>query len=89
MEGCLWLENLISGRFKTFPKRKDPALFFKMKGLFHSFFHFLLTLLLIGGRLRLHSFWSKIALPIAPLCARSIKGAHYFRNDISQPAQTP
>lgn len=51
MEGCLWLENLNSKRFKTFPKRKDPALFFKAEGLFHSYFYFLLTLLLIGGRL--------------------------------------
>ncbi len=50
MEGCLWLENLNSKRFKTFPKRKDPALFFKAEGLFHSYFYFLLTLLLIGGQ---------------------------------------
>jgi hypothetical protein len=51
MEGCLWLENLNGRRFKTFPKRKDPALFFKAEGPFRSFFSFLLTLLLIGGLL--------------------------------------
>ena len=33
MEGCLWLENLNGRSFKTFPKRKDPALFFKGPGL--------------------------------------------------------
>jgi hypothetical protein len=48
--GCLWLKNLISGRLKTFPKRKNPALFFKAEGPFRSFFYFLLTLLLIGVR---------------------------------------
>jgi hypothetical protein len=50
MEGCLWLQNLNGRRFKTFPKRKDPALFFKAEGPFRSFFSFLLTLLLIGGQ---------------------------------------
>jgi len=49
VEGCLWLRNVISRSSKTFPKRKDPALFFKAEGPFRSFFSFLLTLLLIGG----------------------------------------
>jgi len=37
MEGCLWLENLNGRSFKTFPKRKDPALFFKAEGPFVRF----------------------------------------------------
>jgi hypothetical protein len=50
LKGCLWLGNLTNRRFKTFPKRKDPALFFRAEGLFILFFDHPLTLLLIGGR---------------------------------------
>jgi hypothetical protein len=42
-EGCLWLENLTNGRFKTSLKGKAGRLFM-------HFFLVFLTLLSIGGR---------------------------------------
>jgi len=49
VESRLWLGHLINKHFKTFPKKKNPMLLFKAKGLLSSFLRFPLTVQLIGS----------------------------------------